>query len=70
MESFDGKLRDELLDREIFYALTEVLVLVKQYRQVYNVRSTTRSGPTTHWVTGFQHPRPSCLLARPRCSSD
>ena len=36
MESFNGKLRDELLDREIFYTLQEVQVLTEQYRQTYN----------------------------------
>jgi transposase InsO family protein len=32
VESFSGKLRDELLDREFFYTLTEVQVLTEQYR--------------------------------------
>ena len=36
MESFNGKLRDELLDREVFYTLLEVKVLTGQYRQKYN----------------------------------
>ena len=59
MESFDGKLRDELLDREIFYALTEVLVLVlvlvKQYRQVYNqIRP--------HNSLGYRLPAPQAIL--------
>ena len=35
-ESFNGKLRDELLDREVFYTLLEVQVLTEQYRQTYN----------------------------------
>jgi transposase InsO family protein len=29
-ESFNGKLRDELLNREIFYSLKEVQVLTEQ----------------------------------------
>ena len=29
-ESFNGKLRDELLDREIFYTLQEAKVLIEQ----------------------------------------
>ena len=33
VESFNGKLRDELLDREIFYTLKEGQVLTEQYRQ-------------------------------------
>ena len=35
-ESFNGKLRDELLDREIFYTLKEAKVLIEQWRQEYN----------------------------------
>ena len=30
VESFNGKLRDELLDREIFYALTEAQILIER----------------------------------------
>ncbi len=36
MESSNGKLRDELLDRDIFYTLQEVQKLTEQYRQTYN----------------------------------
>ena len=36
IESLSGKLRDELLDREIFYTMTEVKVLTAHYRQIYN----------------------------------
>ena len=36
IESFNGKLRDELLDRELFYTLLEVRVLTERYRQIYN----------------------------------
>ncbi len=35
-ESFIGKLRDELLNREIFYTLNEARVLIKDWRQHYN----------------------------------
>ena len=35
-ESFNGKLRDELLDREIFYTLQEAKVLIEQWRRHYN----------------------------------
>ena len=33
VESFNGKLRDELLYREVFYTLLEVQVPTEQYRQ-------------------------------------
>ena len=36
IESFNGKLRDELLDREIFYTLHEAKVLIERWRQEYN----------------------------------
>ena len=35
-ESFNGKLRDELLNGEIFYSLAEAAVLVEQWRREYN----------------------------------
>jgi transposase InsO family protein len=35
-ESFNGKLRDELLNGEIFFTLREAQVLVEQWRQHYN----------------------------------
>ena len=36
VESFNGKLRDELLDREIFYTLCEAQVLIERWRRTYN----------------------------------
>jgi len=38
-ESFNGKLRDELLNGEIFYTLKEAKVLIEEWRKTYN---TTR----------------------------
>ena len=35
-ESFNGKLRDEFLNGEIFYTLPEAVVLVEQWRRMYN----------------------------------
>jgi transposase InsO family protein len=35
-ESFNGKLRDELLNGEIFYTLMEAKVLIERWRQAYN----------------------------------
>jgi len=35
-ESFNGKLRDELLNGEIFYSLREAQVLIEQWRRHYN----------------------------------
>ena len=36
IESFNGKLRDELLNREIFTTLTEAKVLIADWRKEYN----------------------------------
>lgn len=36
IESFNGKLRDELLSMEVFDSLGEAIVLVEEYRQQYN----------------------------------
>jgi transposase InsO family protein len=38
-ESFNGKLRDEVLNRELFYTVKEAQVLIEQRRQEYNTIS-------------------------------
>jgi transposase InsO family protein len=50
-ESFNGSLRDELLDGEIFYSLTEAKVLIEAWRRHYN---TIRP----HSSLGYQPPAP------------
>ena len=56
VESFNGKLRDELLDREVFYTLKEVEVVVDQWRREYNqVRP--------HSALGYRPPAPEAILA-------
>jgi putative transposase len=35
-ESFNGKYRDEVLNREIFYNLREAKVVIENWRQEYN----------------------------------
>lgn len=35
-ESFNGKLRDELLNGEIFYSLPEAKVLIERWRRHYS----------------------------------
>ena len=55
IESFNGKLRDELLDREIFTTLTEAKVLIEQWRREYNqVRP--------HSALGYLPPAPEAIL--------
>ena len=58
MESFNGKLRDELLDREIFYTLTEAKVLIEQWRRQYN---TVRP----HSALGYRPPAPAATMRTP-----
>jgi putative transposase len=53
-ESFNGKLRDELLNREIFYTLEEAKVLIENWRQEYN---TIRP----HSSLGYWPPAPEAL---------
>ena len=55
IESFNGKLRDELLNREIFMTLTEAKVLIEQWRQEYNqVRP--------HSSLGYRPPAPEARI--------
>ena len=58
IESFNGKLRDELLDREIFYTLGEAKILIERWRQEYN---TYRP----HSALGYRPPfkRTFCVFA-------
>ena len=55
LESFNGKLRDELLNVEIFDTLLEMKVLVERYRIHYN---TVRP----HSSLGYRPPAPEVVL--------
>jgi transposase InsO family protein len=57
-ESFNGKLRDELLDWEIFYSLREAEVLIERWRQHYN---TVRP----HSALGYRPPALEAVSPRP-----
>jgi len=57
-ESFNGKLRDELLDQEIFYSLREAEVLIERLRRRYN---TVRP----HSALRYRPPAPEAVLPRP-----
>jgi transposase InsO family protein len=54
IESFNGKLRDELLDRELFDTLLEAKVLVERWKRYYN---TVRP----HSSLGYQPPAPEAI---------
>jgi len=56
-ESFNGKLRDELLNREIFYSLKEVQILTERWRREYN---TIRP----HSSLGYRPPVPEAIMPK------
>jgi transposase InsO family protein len=55
IESFNGKLRDELLNREVFTTLMEAKVLIEKWRQEYN---TVRP----HSALRYRPPAPEAVL--------
>ena len=58
VESFNGKLRDELLDRKIFDTLTEAKILIERWRRQYN---TVRP----HSALGYRPPAPEAISPAP-----
>ena len=54
-ESFNGKLRDEVLNREIFYTLKEAQVIIERWRQEYNIYRP-------HSSLGYRPPAPEAVL--------
>jgi len=57
IESFNGKLRDELLNREIFTTLIEAKVLIADWRKEYNqVRP--------HSAKGYKPPAPEAKMIK------
>src|SRR5438105_9723083 len=51
-ESFNGKLRDECLNGEIFYSLKEAQIIIEQWRVEYNTRRP-------HSALGYRPPVPA-----------
>jgi putative transposase len=58
IESFNGKMRDELLDREIFYTLKEAKVLIEDWRRHYNTKRP-------HSALNYRPPAPAAILVQP-----
>jgi transposase InsO family protein len=58
VESFNGKFRDELLNRELFYTLTEARVLVERWRRHYNWLRP-------HSALGYRPPAPQAIQPVP-----
>ena len=57
-ESFNGKLRDELLNGEIFYSLKEAKVVIEQWRKYYNTKRP-------HSALGYRPPAPVAYSPAP-----
>jgi len=57
IESFNGKLRDELLSGEIFTTLTEARVLIERWRREYN-----QVWP--HSSLGYRPPVPETVMSK------
>lgn len=55
IETFNGKMRDELLNGEIFYSLKEAQVIIEMWRNHYN---TVRP----HSSLGYQPPVPPAVV--------
>ncbi len=61
MESFNGKLRDELLNGELFYTVQEAQILIERWRREYNeIRP--------HSSLGYQPPAPQAIEIGPPIS--
>ena len=61
-ESFNGKLRDELLNGELFYTLREAQVLIEQWRVFYNTERP-------HSSPGYRPPAPDTVAPREEFSN-
>jgi len=55
IESFNGKLRDELLNREIFTTLLEAKILIENWRRHYNA-------VRPHSSLGYKPPAPEAMV--------
>lgn len=55
-ESFNGKLRDECLNGEIFYSLKEAQIIIERWRVYYNTRRP-------HSALGYRPPAPVAWVA-------
>ena len=57
-ESFNGKLRDECLNGEIFYSLREAQVVIEKWRTHYNTKRP-------HSALGYRPPAPVTIAPNP-----
>ncbi|HUD54408.1 MAG TPA: IS3 family transposase [Terracidiphilus sp.] len=62
-ESFNGKLRDEFLNGEIFYSLKEAQILTERWRVEYNTERP-------HSALGYRPPAPQAILPKQQGHGD
>ena len=62
VESFNARLRDELLNGEIFYSLKEAQIIIESWRRHYN-----KERP--HSSLGYMPPAPEACVLKPAASS-
>ncbi|MFZ0278055.1 MAG: IS3 family transposase [Candidatus Sulfotelmatobacter sp.] len=62
-ESFNGKLRDEFLNGEIFYSLKEAQILTERWRMEYNTERP-------HSALGYKPPAPQAILLKKQGHGD
>ena len=55
IESFNSKLRDELLNGEIFYSLAEARIIIEAWRSYYNTERP-------HSSLGYKPPAPEAVI--------
>jgi transposase InsO family protein len=58
VESFNGKMRDELLAREIFFSIKEAQIMIEIWRKQYNTIQP-------HSSLGYQPPAPEAIVLQP-----
>ena len=62
-ESFNSKLRDELLDGEIFYSLAEARIVIEDWRRHYNTERP-------HSALGYKPPAPAVIVPQVQPTSN
>ena len=55
-ESFNGKMRGELLNGEIFYSLREAQIIIERWRNHYNTKRP-------HSALGYRPPAPEAIVS-------
>ena len=55
-ESFNGRMRDELLNGEVFYSLREAQIIIESWRKHYNTKRP-------HSALGYRPPAPEAIVS-------